>query len=355
MASLFSPLAQRAMTLRNRIVVSPMCQYSCVDGLATDWHLVHLGSRAVGGAGAVIVEATAVEARGRISPHDVGLWQDGQIEPLARVTRFLREHGAVAGAQLAHAGRKAGTARPWEGGEPLPVGAGGWTPVAPSAMPFAEGHPVPVELDAAGLAGIVRAFAAAAQRALAAGFELIELHAAHGYLLHQFLSPLSNRRTDRYGGAFENRLRLPLEVVQAVRAVWPQRLPLWMRVSATDWAEAAGWDLPQTVALARELKEHGVDLLDCSSGGTLPRPKIPAGPGFQVPFAEVVRRETGIATGAVGLITEPWQAEEIVAAGRADVVLLGRQFLRDPYWPLHAAKALAVDLDWPPQYRRAKE
>jgi 2,4-dienoyl-CoA reductase-like NADH-dependent reductase (Old Yellow Enzyme family) len=355
MSSLFSPFAQRGVTLRNRIVVSPMCQYSCTDGVATDWHLVHLGTRAVGGAGAVIVEATAVEARGRISPHDVGLWQDAQVEPLTRVTRFLREHGTVAAVQLAHAGRKAGTARPWEGGEPVPAGAGGWTPVAPSAIPFADGHPVPVELDVAGLAGIVRAFAAAARRALAAGFELIEVHAAHGYLLHQFLSPLSNRRADRYGGAFENRIRLPLEVVDAVRAVWPERLPLWMRISATDWAEAGGWDLPQTVALARELKKRGVDLLDCSSGGTLPHVKIPAGPGFQVPFAEAVRREAGIATGAVGLITDPRQAEEIVAAGRADVVLLGRQFLRDPYWPLHAAQALAVDLDWPPQYRRAKE
>jgi 2,4-dienoyl-CoA reductase-like NADH-dependent reductase (Old Yellow Enzyme family) len=355
MSSLFSPLTLRGVTLRNRVVVSPMCQYSCTDGVATDWHLVHLGSRAVGGAGAVIVEATAVAARGRISPHDVGLWQDGQIEPLARVSRFLREHGAVTAVQLGHAGRKAGTARPWEGGEPLPAGAGGWTPVAPSAIPFADGHPVPEELDAAGLAAIVRAFAGAAQRALTAGFEVIELHAAHGYLLHQFLSPLSNRRTDRYGGAFENRIRLPLEVVAAVRAVWPERLPLWLRLSATDWAEAGGWDVPQTVALARELKAYGVDLIDCSSGGTLPHAKIPWGPGFQVPFAETVRREAGIATGTVGFITEPRQAEEIVAAGRADVVLLGRQFLRDPYWPLHAAQALAVNLDWPPQYRRAKE
>jgi len=355
MTALFSPFPQRGVTLRNRIVVSPMCQYSCTDGFATDWHLVHLGSRAVGGAAVVVTEATAVEARGRISPHDLGLWQDAHIEPLERVTRFLRAHGAVPGVQLAHAGRKASTARPWEGGGPVPPAQGGWAPVAPSALPFAEDHPVPVELDAAGLAAVVAAFAAAARRALAAGFELIEIHAAHGYLLHQFLSPLSNRRTDGYGGAFENRSRLLTEVVDAVRAVWPERRPLWVRVSATDWAEQGGWDLPQTVALARILKSRGVDLLDCSSGGTLPKAKIPSGPGFQVPFAEAVRREAGLATGAVGFITQPDQAEQIVAGGRADVVLLGRGFLRDPYWPMHAAQALGAAVAWPAQYQRAKE
>ncbi len=353
MPALFSPFPQRSLTLRNRIVVSPMCQYSCTDGFATDWHLVHLGSRAVGGAAVVIAEATAVEARGRISPADLGLWQDAQVEVLARVTRFLREQNAVPGVQLAHAGRKASTARPWDGGKPVAAAQGGWTVVAPSALAFAEDHPVPESLTAAAIAEIVGAFAAAAKRALAAGFELIELHAAHGYLLHQFLSPLSNHRTDRYGGPFENRCRALLEVVDAVRAVWPERLPLWVRLSATDWAESGGWDLPQTVALARILKERGVDLLDCSSGGTLHGAKIPAGPGFQVPFAEAVRREAGIATGAVGLITQPDQAERIVAENRADVVLLGREFLRDPYWPLHAARVLGCDFAWPPQYRRA--
>ena len=355
MSALFTPLVQRGVTLRNRVVVSPMCQYSCIDGFATDWHLVHLGARATGGAGAVIAEATAVEARGQISPADLGLWQDGHVEPLARVARFIRDQGAVAGVQLAHAGRKASTARPWEGGQPVAPAQGGWPVVAPSALPFASGHPVPAELDAAGLAAVVQAFVAAAQRALAAGFELVEIHAAHGYLLHQFLSPLSNRRTDRYGGAFENRIRLLLEVVDAVRAVWPERLPVWVRVSATDWADAGGWDLAQTVDLARTLKARGVDLLDCSSGGTLPHAQIPWGPGFQVPFAEAVRREAGLATGAVGFITDPKQAEQIVAEGRADAVLLARQFLRDPYWPLHAAKILGVDLAWPAQYRRAKD
>jgi 2,4-dienoyl-CoA reductase-like NADH-dependent reductase (Old Yellow Enzyme family) len=355
MSVLFSPLPQRSVRLRNRIVVSPMCQYSCTDGVATDWHLVHLGSRAVGGAGAVIAEATAVEARGRISPGDVGLWEDAQVEPLARMTRFVSSQGAVPGIQLAHAGRKASTASPWDGGGPLGLAQGGWTVVAPSAQPFAEGHPLPEALTPAGIAGVVQAFVAAAKRALAAGFELVEIHAAHGYLLHQFLSPLSNHRTDPFGGSFENRIRLLLEVVDGVRAVWPEQLPLWVRVSATDWAESGGWDLPQTVALAMLLKSRGVDLLDCSSGGTLPHAKIPVGPGFQVPFAEVVRREAGIATGAVGLITEPEQAERILAENRADVVLIGRAFLKDPYWPLHAAKALGAELTWPAQYRRAKD
>jgi 2,4-dienoyl-CoA reductase-like NADH-dependent reductase (Old Yellow Enzyme family) len=353
MSALFSPLPQRSLTLRNRIVVSPMCQYSCADGMATDWHLVHLGSRAVGGAAVVIAEATAVEARGRISPGDLGLWQDAQIEPLARVAKFVRDQGAVPGVQLAHAGRKASTARPWEGGAPVSPAQGGWPVVAPSALPFAEGHPAPEALTSAGVTEIVQAFADAAKRSLAAGFELVELHAAHGYLLHQFLSPLSNHRTDRYGGPFENRCRALLDVVDAVRAVWPERLPLWVRVSATDWAESGGWDLPQTVALARLLKARGVDLLDCSSGGMLPHAKIPAGPGFQVPFAEAVRRGAGIATGAVGLISQADQAERIVADNRADVVLLGREFLRDPYWPLHAAKLLGADISGPAQYLRA--
>jgi len=355
MSALFSPLTQRGVTLRNRIVVSPMCQYSCTDGLATDWHLVHLGARAVGGAAVVMAEATAVEARGRISPQDLGIWSDAHVAPLARAAAFLKGQGAVPAVQLAHAGRKASTARPWEGGHPVAPGQGGWPVVGASPLAFAAGHPVPAALDPAGLAAVVQAFVAAAQRALAAGFELVEIHSAHGYLLHQFLSPLSNQRTDRYGGSFENRIRLLTEVVAAVRGVWPERLPLWVRVSATDWAEAGGWDLPQTVALARVLQGLGVDLLDCSSGGTLAHAKIPAGPGFQVPFAEAVRREAGLATGAVGFITDPRQAEAIVAGGRADVVLLARQFLRDPYWPLHAAQALGFDLPWPLQYRRAKD
>ncbi len=355
MSVLFSPFTQRGVTLRNRIVVSPMCQYSCTEGFATDWHLVHLGSRAVGGAAVVVAEATAVEARGRISPQDLGLWQEMHIEPLARVAAFLCAHGAVPAVQLAHAGRKASTARPWEGGQPVPQTQGGWPVVAPSAVPFAADHPVPLELDAGGIAAVIEAFAAAARRARAAGFEIVELHAAHGYLLHQFLSPLSNRRTDRYGGPFENRIRLLAEVVDAVRAVWPERLPLWVRVSATDWAEQGGWDLPQTVALAQALKLRGVDLFDCSSGGTLPQAKIPWGPGFQVRFAEAVRREAGVATGAVGFITQPDQAEKIVAEGRADVILLARQFLRDPYWPLHAARVLGAAVAWPVQYQRAKD
>jgi len=355
MSVLFSPLTQRGVTLRNRIVVSPMCQYSCTDGLATDWHLVHLGARAVGGAAVVMAEATAVEARGRISPQDLGIWSDAHVAPLARVAAFLKAQGAVPAVQLAHAGRKASTARPWEGGHPVAPAQGGWPVVGASPLAFAAGHPVPAALDPAGLAAVVQAFVAAAQRALAAGFELVEIHSAHGYLLHQFLSPFSNQRTDRYGGSFENRIRLLTEVVAAVRGVWPGRLPLWVRVSATDWAEAGGWDLTQTVALARVLHGLGVDLLDCSSGGTLAHAKIPAGPGFQVPFAEAVRREAGLATGAVGFITDPRQAEAIVAGGRADVVLLARQFLRDPYWPLHAAQALGFDLPWPPQYRRAKD
>ena len=302
-----------------------------------------------------MVEATAVSPEGRISPGDSGIWSDGHAQAFKRIAAFVERQGAVPGIQLAHAGRKASTARPWEGGGPVPPAQGGWPVVAPSAVPFAEDHPVPGELDAANIAGIVQAFATAAKRALAAGFEIIEVHSAHGYLLHQFLSPLSNRRTDRYGGPFENRIRLLTEVVDAVRAVWPERLPLWVRVSATDWAESGGWDLPQTVALARILKTRGVDLLDCSSGGTLPQAKIPSGPGFQVPFAEAVRREAGLATGAVGLISQPDQAEKIVAEGRADVILLARQFLRDPYWPLHAARALGATIAWPVQYQRAKD
>ncbi len=354
MPHLFDALTLRGVTLRNRIGVSPMCQYSSENGRATDWHLVHLGARAVGGAGLIICEATAVEPRGRITPGDAGLWCDDQIEPLARINRFLRAHGAVAGIQLAHAGRKASTARPWEGGGRVPADAGGWTPVAPSPIPFHEGDPPPRELTTADLEEIRAAFVAAAQRALAAGYEWLELHAAHGYLMHSFHSPLSNRRTDAYGGSFENRIRFTVETAQAVRQVWPERLPLAVRLSCTDWCEG-GWTLDESIELARRLRDEGVDLIDCSSGGSTPHARVPLGPGFQVPLAEAVRRGAGVATAAVGLITEPQQADEIVRSGRADLVLVGRAALRNAHWALDAAKALGRAAACPPpvQYARA--
>lgn len=351
--TLFSPLTQRSLTLRNRVVVSPMCQYSCVDGLATDWHLVHLGARAAGGAGAVIAEATGVLPEGRITPACLGIWSDAHVEPLARVARFVSSQGAVCGIQLAHAGRKAGTATPWDGGHVLAAEAGGWTTVGPSATPFHDGGPAVRVLDEAGIERVVAAFRAGAARALAAGFQLVELHAAHGYLLHEFLSPLVNTRTDRWGGAFENRVRLLLEVTRAVREVWPESLPLWVRLSASDWA-AGGWDVEQSVALAKALAPLGVDLVDCSSGGAVAWQEVTVGPGYQVPFAERVRREAGVATGAVGMITEPEQADAIVREGRADVVLLAREMLRDPHWPLRAARALGAAGPWPKQYLRAR-
>jgi 2,4-dienoyl-CoA reductase-like NADH-dependent reductase (Old Yellow Enzyme family) len=350
--ALLSPLTLRGVTLRNRIAVSPMCEYSSVDGFADDWHLVHLGSRAVGGAGLVITEAAAVTPEGRISASDLGIWKDEHVAFLARCTAFIRAHGAAAGIQLAHAGRKASTARPWEGGHQVGTEAGGWTPVAPSALPFRSEDVAPTALDGAGIRAVVEAFVAATHRSLAAGFEVIELHAAHGYLLHSFLSPLCNRRSDEYGGSFDNRIRLLLEVCAAVRAAWPEHLPLFVRVSATDWVEG-GWDLPQSVELARRLGPLGVDLVDCSSGGTVPGARIPAAPGYQVPFAEAIRRETGMRTGAVGLITEPAHADAVVASGQADLVLLARELLRDPYWPLHAARALGTKGSWPAQYLRA--
>jgi 2,4-dienoyl-CoA reductase-like NADH-dependent reductase (Old Yellow Enzyme family) len=349
---LFEPLRQRGVTLRNRIAVSPMCQYSCDDGFATDWHLVHLGARAVGGAGLVMAEAAAVVPEGRISPADLGVWKDEHVEPLARVFRFLKEQGAVPAIQLAHAGRKASTDAPWRGGGPVGPEKGGWTDVVgPSALPFAEGYRTPTELDAAGIAAVVAAFAAAAERMDRAGAEVVEIHAAHGYLLHQFLSPLSNRRTDVYGGSLENRTRLVRETVAAVRRVWPEEKPLWLRISATDWVDG-GWDADQAVALARTVKDLGVDLIDCSSGGAVPDAKIPVAPGFQVPFAERIRREAGVATGAVGMITGPGQAEAIVREGRADVVLMAREFLRRPQWPLHAAIELGAEPPLPAQYAR---
>jgi len=352
MTKLFSPLQLRDVRLKNRIVISPMCQYSAVDGFATDWHLVHLGSRATGGAGLVIQEATAVVSEGRISPGDLGIWKDEHIENLKRVTSFLEQHGAVPGIQLAHAGRKASTHVPWKGGGPLAASEGRWPIVAPSDIPFYEGA-TPVALDNAGIQHVIDNFAAAAGRALKAGYKLIELHAAHGYLIHQFLSPLSNRRTDNYGGSFDNRIRLLLEVVERVRRVWPESLPLWVRLSATDWAEG-GWNVEESVKLAVILKGLGVDLIDTSSGGLVPKITIPLGPGYQVPFAERIRKEAGIATGAVGLITSARQAEEIVMKGQADVILIARESLRDPNFALHAALELGADIEWPDQYKRAK-
>jgi 2,4-dienoyl-CoA reductase-like NADH-dependent reductase (Old Yellow Enzyme family) len=354
MAQLFAPLKLRSVTFRNRIFVSPMCQYSSRDGLPAPWHLVHLGSRAVGGAALVMVEATAVVPEGRISPDDSGLWSDAHAEAFAPIAAFIREQGAMPGVQLAHAGRKASTAAPWKGRGEVPPVEGGWRVVGPGSEPFADGYPTPRPLDAEGIADVVDAFAAAARRAEAAGFEVVEIHGAHGYLLHEFLSPLSNRRGDAWGGSLENRMRLVLAVAEAVRAAWPERLPLFVRISASDWVEG-GWDLEQSIALARRLKALGVDLIDCSSGGAVPKANVPVGPGYQVPFAAEVRRQAGIATAAVGMISEPAQAEEIVASGRADAVMIARQMLRDPYWPLHAARALGAEISWPVQYLRAKE
>jgi 2,4-dienoyl-CoA reductase-like NADH-dependent reductase (Old Yellow Enzyme family) len=351
--TLFSPLRLRTVELRNRVAVSPMCQYSCVDGMANDWHFVHLGSRAVGGASLVIAEATAVEQRGQISPADLGLWKDAQIEPLRRIAHFIKEAGAIPAIQLAHAGRKASTDAPWRGGKPLDSSNGAWKPVAPSPLAFTPNHQVPSELSYSDIQTIVAAFASAARRALAAGFEILEIHSAHGYLIHEFLSPLSNVRNDDYGGTFQNRTRFAREVVRAVRQVWPSHLPLFMRISATDWMEG-GWDVADAVELARILKSLDVDLIDCSSGGTSLAAKVPLEPSYQVPFAERIRREAGIPTGAVGLITEPKQADDIIRNGQADIVLLAREFLRDPYWPIHAALALGAPLPAiPSQYARA--
>ncbi|MBB1472120.1 NADH:flavin oxidoreductase/NADH oxidase [Luteimonas sp. MC1782] len=352
MSQLFQPLRQRDIVLRNRIAVSPMCMYSSADGLPGDWHLVHLGSRAAGGAGVVMTEAAAVCAEGRISPQDAGIWNDAQAVAWAPVARFIAGQGAVPAMQLAHAGRKASTHAPWRGDGAVPFADGGWTVVAPSAEAYADHYPQPLELDADGIARVVADFRAAAARALDAGFQLVELHAAHGYLLHQFLSPLANRRSDAWGGGFEGRTRIVREVVSAVREAWPERLPLWMRISATDWVDG-GWDVEQSVELARGVKALGVDLIDVSSGGLDRRQEIATGPGYQVPFAARIRREAGIATGAVGLVTEAAQAERIVATGDADVVLVARESLRDPYFPLRAAKALGVTPAVPVQYQRA--
>jgi len=330
-----------------------MCQYSSNDGLPTDWHLVHLGSRAVGGAGLVMVEATAVSPVGRISPADSGIWSDAHCTAFAPITRFIKQQGAVAGVQLAHAGRKASTAPPWAGGGAVAPQNGGWEAIAPSAVAFSPALATPREMSTEDIDFVVRQFVAAAKRARSAGFELIELHMAHGYLMHEFLSPLSNRRTDEYGGSLENRMKMPLRVAAEVRAAWPAHLPMFVRISSTDWVEG-GWDLAQSIELAKKLKEINIDLIDCSSGGSSPTAKIPMGPGYQVPFAEAIRKEAGIATGAVGMITEAKQAEAILVEGKADVIFLARQLLRDPYWPLHAAAELGVEIVWPKQYERAK-
>jgi 2,4-dienoyl-CoA reductase-like NADH-dependent reductase (Old Yellow Enzyme family) len=354
-SALFSPLTLRSLTLRNRVGVSPMCQYSSEDGFATDWHLVHLGSFATGGAGLVLTEAAAVTPEGRISPQDLGIWDDAHIPMLRRITEFCRAQGAIVGIQLAHAGRKASTRRPWE--QPsgaVPVAEGGWDHVmAPSAMPFAPNYPSPHALSLDGIAQVIASFRAAAIRALAAGFQVVELHAAHGYLLHEFLSPLSNARTDQYGGSFENRTRLLLEVTDAVRVVWPDALPIMVRISATDWADG-GWTVDESVQLAALLKARGVDLIDCSSGGLAAHQQLTVGPGYQVPFARRIRAEAGVPTAAVGLITDAAQAEQIVADGSADLVLLARELLRNPRWPLMAAHTLGASTIWPPQYERAR-
>ena len=353
MSKLFSKYTLRELEFKNRVFVSPMCQYSCKDGLADTWHLVHLGSRAVGGAGLVMVEAAAVAPEGRISPYDMGIWSERHAEALAPIVRFIREQGAVPAIQLAHAGRKASTDAPWLSRNPLVPENGGWQVVAPSALPFSAGSPLPREMSVEDIDAVVESFVAAATFSLAAGFEVAEIHMAHGYLLHQFLSPLSNQRTDTYGGRLENRARLPLRVARAVREVWPQHLPLFVRISATDWVEG-GWDLSQSVQFCRWLKEEGIDLIDCSTGGLTPDAKIPLGPGFQTPFATVIRREVDVAVGAVGLITAAEQAEHIVVTGQADVVFLARELLRDPYWPLHAAHILGAQVQWPVQYERGK-
>jgi len=354
MNALFSPLSLRDVTFRNRVFVSPMCQYSSDDGLPTPWHLVHLGSRAVGGAGLILVEATGVCPEGRISPGDSGLWSTKHAQAFRPIVEFIKSQGCVPGIQIAHAGRKASTARPWEGGRAVAPERGGWTPLAPSALAFDEGYPMPREMTREDILATVSYWTRAARLAADAGFETLELHFAHGYLVHEFLSPLSNKRTDDYGGGRDNRMRLALEIAAETRKAWPDRLPLFARISATDWIEG-GWTLDDSIELCKRLKGLGVDLIDCSSGGAAPKARIPVGPGYQVRFAEAIKKQAGLPTGAVGMITEAEQAEAIVASGQADAVLLARAMLRDPYWPLHAAKKLGVDVPWPRQYERAKD
>jgi 2,4-dienoyl-CoA reductase-like NADH-dependent reductase (Old Yellow Enzyme family) len=347
---LLTSLSIRGVTLRNRIVMSPMCQYSAEEGMANDWHLVHLGSRAVGGVALVIVEATAVTRDGRISPADVGIWTDEHTEPLARIARFVQSQGAIAGIQLAHAGRKASSGPPWQGGGTLKTAAeGGWQVLAPSPVPFHDDDPLPVALDEKGIDGIVEAFEAAARRALTAGFKILEIHAAHGYLLHEFLSPLSNQRNDQYGGSLENRMRLLLRVTERLRALTPAELPLFVRISATDWAPG-GWDIDESVELCKRLKALGVDLIDVSTGGTLPTARIPVAKGYQLPCSRRIRDDAQIMTGAVGLVTDPQHADEIITGGDADLVLVGRELLREPYWALKAQHVFEEEPTWPIQY-----
>ena len=352
MSQLFSPLKIKDVTFKNRIFVSPMCQYSSVDGLPTDWHFVHLGSRAVGGAALVMVEASGVSPIGRISPDDSGIWSEQHADAFKRITSFVKTQDSVPGIQIAHAGRKASTAPPWNGGKVISKGNGGWEPIAPSAEAFADDYPMPREMTQKDMDEVINQFTTAAELSLQAGFEVLEIHMAHGYLMHEFLSPLVNHRTDEYGGSLPNRARFPLQIASAVRKTWPQDKPLFVRISATDWIED-GWDLVQSLEFARWLKEMGIDLIDCSSGGAVPNAKIPNTPGYQVPFSAAIRKQVETLTGAVGLITEPEQAEQIITLGEADAVFLARQFLRDPYWPLHAAKALGADIKWPKQYARA--
>lgn len=354
MSHLFTPIKFRELSIWNRIFLSPMCQYSCREGIPTAWHMVHLGSRAVGGAGLVMVEATAVTAQGRISPGDCGLWNSEQAAAFEPVAKFIKRHGAAPGIQLAHAGRKASTDLPWKGGRPLETKEGGWQTIAPSAIPFSTEFPAPREATLEDLETILGQFASAARRAAEAGFEVVEVHMAHGYLLHEFLSPLSNQRTDDFGGSLENRMRFPLRVAKVVRDTWPEQLPVFVRISASDWMDG-GWDLEQSLVLAERLKRIGVDLIDCSSGGMVIEAEPPFGPGFQVPFATAIREKTGIATGAVGFITEPVQAEHILATGLADAVFIGREMLRNPSWPLRAASELGDNICWPVQYERARK
>lgn len=353
MSKLFTPLTIKSVTFRNRLAIPPMCQYSAENGYANDYHLVHYGARSIGGAGLIIQEATAVSPEGRITPDDLGIWDDGHVDKLQAIASFIAAYGAVPGIQIAHAGRKAGCAKPWHGGKQLSPAEGGWQTVAPSGIPFAEGENAPAALDDAGIRKVVNDFRNAAGSAAAAGYKVLEIHAAHGYLIHQFLSPLANKRTDSYGGSFENRIRLLLEIVEAVNGNWPQHLPLFVRLSTTDYIDG-GWNPDETVRLAVILKSKGIDLIDTSSGGMVPYAKIPFGPGYQAGFAEKIRKEAGIMTGAVGLITEARQAEEILEKGQADLVLVGRQWLRDPHFALNAAKVLGDDIAWPEQYLRAK-
>lgn len=355
MSKLFSELALCSLTSRNRIMVSPMCQYSSKDGFATDWHLVHLGSRAVGGAGIVMSEATSVSVEGRISYADLGIWKDEHIPKLRQITKFIEGQGGIPAIQLAHAGRKASKNKPWEGNGYITPKEGGWDIVAPSAIPFYDEAPVPKEMETHDIEKVIEDFVAAAKRSLEAGFKIAEIHAAHGYLLHEFLSPVSNRRNDVYGGSFENRIRLLLEVTEAVREVWPAELPLFVRISATDWLpDRDSWTIEDSVSLSKALKTRGVDLIDVSSGGLVPEQQVDGGPGFQVPFAEQIKREADIATGAVGIITQAHQAETILRTNQADLILMAREFLRDPYFPLHSADKLRDDIEWPNQYKRAK-